>query len=634
MGGPTKRGRTESTPSAAKTVQAWARMVLRSLWIIARAIGHPVARLTRSSDEPGLLAVPSSPDTCTATRCGGDSVRPATAGAIIARGKTEDTITDSNSIYELVKGDIQDHVTTNGTSSDPEVQSSEFNASNSGLSHGINVGGSYRDQSSEGCPSVLLPQAGNAVCVQGGEESQPSVLAMLQSSQSSVHFLPMVGSTESSSGTTTSRASGINGGMADEAATGSMPTRKDHESRVQCILPPDPLPGLRTTTGEGSGGPPESESGDRVKGRDSKCAGRAEVKDEQHGEGARRVSGLAQSAGSSDARSTTTDRRVSSFIVSPTEEQSVRPLLVNEVRAGLRRYIYGCLKRSEQCWLDIFQLLCSTPEDEQSQHLETTCAIIRKSLQLQQPHMKQLSELYALQPKQLKTIAEICNPNRFGSHADVFGLRSGQAFDLELGWNLLDRKQQSYVRSYILTEKPGLVILSPPCTKFSMLQNPSYPKWCGDPTKFEKHLKELRQAKELLRFCAEICELCRQIGTIFVFEHPWSASSWNERCLRNLMTCNDVHLARTDQCEFNLQTEQGVRKRSGFLTNSITIAEAFNKTCQKSHDHCHVMGRAAGSQWNRSRLAQKYPYPLVAAILTAYVQTVGLSTLRPLRQLT
>lgn len=42
------------------------------------------------------------------------------------------------------------------------------------------------------------------------------------------------------------------------------------------------------------------------------------------------------------------------------------------------------------------------------------------------------------------------------------------------------------------------------------------------------------------------------------------------------------------------------------------------------------MGRAVGSQWNRSRLAQKYPYALVAAILTAYVQTVGLSTLRPL----
>ena len=302
------------------------------------------------------------------------------------------------------------------------------------------------------------------------------------------------------------------------------------------------------------------------------------------------------------------------------------------MRAGLRRHIYGCLKRSEQCWLEIFQLLCSTPEEEQSKHLETTCAVIRKSLQLQQPHMKQLSELYALQPKQLKTIAEICNPNRFGKYADLFGLRSGQAFDLELGWNLLDRKQQSYVRSYILTEKPGLVVLSPPCTKFSMLQNLSYPKWCKDPAKFEKHLVELRQAKELLRFCAEICELCRQVGSIFVFEHPWSASSWDEKCLRQLISQPDVHLARTDQCQFDLRTEQGefMRKRSGFLTNSVEIANALNKSCQRNHQHCHVMGRAVGSQWNRSRLAQKYPYPSVAAILTAYVQTVGLSALRPL----
>ena len=589
--------------------------------------GHGGATRSSSSSDDRVKRATG----CTATRCGGDSLGPATAGAIIARGKAENPIASSNNVYELVKSDLKDYIPANGTSSDSEVKTTEFHASNSGLPYGINVGGSYRDEPSEGCPSLLLPQAGNAVCVQDGEESQPSLLAMPQSSQSSVHFLPMVGSTESSSGTTSSRDPGINGGMADETSTRSLPTWKDHEGGIQCILPPDPLPGLRTTTGEGSNGLPESEVRDRVEGRDSKYAGRDEIQDEHHGEGVRRVSGLAQSADSSDARSTTTDRRFSSLVVSPTKEQSGRPLLVNEVRAGLRRHIYGCLKRSEQCWLDIFQLLCS-PEDEQSQHLETTCAVIRKSLQLQQPHMKQLSELYALQPKQLKTIAEICNPNRFGGHADVFGLRSGQAFDLELGWNLLDRKQQSYVRSYILTEKPGLVILSPPCTKFSMLLNLSYPKWCGDPTKFEKHLKELRQAKELLRFCAEICELCRQIGTIFVFEHPWSASSWNERCLRNLLTCDDVHLARTDQCEFDLLTEQGefMRKRSGFLTNSITIAEALNKTCQKSHDHCHVMGRAAGSQWNRSRLAQKYPYPLVAAILTAYVQTVGLSTLRPL----
>ena len=32
------------------------------------------------------------------------------------------------------------------------------------------------------------------------------------------------------------------------------------------------------------------------------------------------------------------------------------------LRAGLRRHIYGCLKRSENCWLEIHRLFCETPE--------------------------------------------------------------------------------------------------------------------------------------------------------------------------------------------------------------------------------------------------------------------------------
>lgn len=285
---------------------------------------------------------------------------------------------------------------------------------------------------------------------------------------------------------------------------------------------------------------PTTESRIRAEVRGSgKQQGSEDPSDAEHGEGVRGVLGVAQSAnGRGDEHRSSC--RGSCSIISQAQAESKQPVLVDEVRAGLRRHIYGCLKRSEQCWLDIFQLLCSSSEEEQSKHLETTCAVIRKTLQLQQPHMKHLTEVYALQPKQLKTIAEICNPKRFGKHADYFGLRAGQAFDLELGWNLLDRKQQSYVRSYILTEKPGLVVLSPPCTKFSMLQNLSYPKWCGDPIKFRKHLTELRQAKELLRFCVEICELCRQIGITFLFEHPWSASSWSERCLQQLIQHDDV----------------------------------------------------------------------------------------------
>ena len=151
--------------------------------------------------------------------------------------------------------------------------------------------------------------------------------------------------------------------------------------------------------------------------------------------------------------------------------------------------------------------------------------MIRQTLQDQQPHMKHLSDLYLLQPKQLRTVAEVCNPGRFMNSTDPFGLRSGQAFDLELGWNLLDVKQQQRVLEYLKTEKPGLTVISPPCVMFSMLLNLLWPKWQNDPVKFDKHIRELRDAKRLLKFCCEVCQLCRSLGLSFVFEHPWSASS-------------------------------------------------------------------------------------------------------------
>jgi hypothetical protein len=92
------------------------------------------------------------------------------------------------------------------------------------------------------------------------------------------------------------------------------------------------------------------------------------------------------------------------------------------VKLGLRRHIFGCLKRAETSWLELHRLICDTPEND----LDRTCQLIRESLQLQQPHMKHLADLYLLQPKQLKTVAEVCNPGRFSPHTHgdqcMFGL--------------------------------------------------------------------------------------------------------------------------------------------------------------------------------------------------------------------
>ena len=57
---------------------------------------------------------------------------------------------------------------------------------------------------------------------------------------------------------------------------------------------------------------------------------------------------------------------------------------------------------------------------------------------------------------------EICNPGCFNKHAYNFGFRSGQIFDIVLGWDLLNSQSQQHVVQYIKSERPGLVLLAPP----------------------------------------------------------------------------------------------------------------------------------------------------------------------------
>lgn len=146
---------------------------------------------------------------------------------------------------------------------------------------------------------------------------------------------------------------------------------------------------------------------------------------------------------------------------------------------------------------------------------------------------------------------------------------------------LLGKAAQQHAREYLHTERPGLVLLAPPCTMFSTLL----------------------QLSIHTRYRTEACSDASQ----YVFEHPWGASSWSEKCVQQLLARNDNYLARVDQCQFGLVSTAGnpARKRSGFLTNNSQIAAALTVTCHRDHTHKVNMGRAPGDPANRSRLAQQ-----------------------------
>ena len=57
-------------------------------------------------------------------------------------------------------------------------------------------------------------------------------------------------------------------------------------------------------------------------------------------------------------------------------------------------------------------------------------------------------------------------------------------------------------------------------------------------------ITEQAKAKRLLRFAIEFCELCRSLNLKFVFEHPYTATSWQDDAMIRLLKRADVHCPR------------------------------------------------------------------------------------------
>ena len=67
-------------------------------------------------------------------------------------------------------------------------------------------------------------------------------------------------------------------------------------------------------------------------------------------------------------------------------------------------------------------------------------------------------------------ITEVFSPARVTRACRQFGLVPGELFELRTGYDLSDKDVQQYVRQRIDQSDPELLIVSPPCTKFSRLQ--------------------------------------------------------------------------------------------------------------------------------------------------------------------
>ena len=93
-------------------------------------------------------------------------------------------------------------------------------------------------------------------------------------------------------------------------------------------------------------------------------------------------------------------------------------------------------------------------------------------------------------------VTEIFSPERVAGVAAKFGLIPGSSFDLTNGWDFCRPDHRAKAFERIRREKPFCVIGSPPCTKFSLLQELTKARKWNDSAWMAKHELELAEAKK------------------------------------------------------------------------------------------------------------------------------------------
>ena len=112
---------------------------------------------------------------------------------------------------------------------------------------------------------------------------------------------------------------------------------------------------------------------------------------------------------------------------------------------------------------------------------------------------------------------------------------SGRKYDLR------SSKDQSEVKRRIRRDCPIVLIVSPPCTAFSI----------ANQGEIDESI--LEGAIEMIRFSTEICELQHKSGRHFIPEQPQSSPAWSLNEVVKLAYHEGVEEATFHQCMYGLE---------------------------------------------------------------------------------
>ena len=197
-------------------------------------------------------------------------------------------------------------------------------------------------------------------------------------------------------------------------------------------------------------------------------------------------------------------------------------------------------------------------------------------------------------------------------------MRAGWSLDLitcdERGrpWNFNSKSMRNAAKRKLIEDKPLLLIGSPMCGPFSVMNSINYSKMTTE----EKEQK-INYGRKHLEFCMQLYEIQWRDGRYFLHEHPESASSWQEESVVKMLKRQGVVRVTGDQCRYGLTSNDGqrtgpARKRTSFMTNSPCIAQKVSLRCPNTseyrvRDHVILIN-------GRAKAAQAYPPALCRAV--------------------
>ena len=140
------------------------------------------------------------------------------------------------------------------------------------------------------------------------------------------------------------------------------------------------------------------------------------------------------------------------------------------------------------------------------------------------------------------------------------GLSPGFSADITTGTDLTTPDGQMQVWHDIDSQRPRRLLLGPPCTWYSTLQNLNFHRWSEQQKAEKARVADLR-----FNFAVRCCEKQDDHGREFVLEHPASARRWGMPSMLALRNRPGVVRVTFDQCRLGLRYLEGKHLRKTYL---------------------------------------------------------------------